>query len=133
MDQLLTENFPTLGQGTQSLVFDIGTCVLKRVEDQANRGWEFDCERQATVRGFKARTAVFYADLGNYRADIYFVAQEKLTPIDVKQYVSKIRELYYPEIAEADFGKRNEWGVPGFMTWEWGLTPKGTPKVFDWG
>ena len=40
IDVILATYFPVIGQGTEALVFDIGTCVLKRRRPD-DRTWEF--------------------------------------------------------------------------------------------
>jgi hypothetical protein len=121
IDKRLAEHFLILGQGTQSLVFDVGTFVLKRVESQNRGTWEIDLNIK--FGQVKAETYNLYLDYNNDWG-IYFLAQEKMEIIDPKKYKSKIIELYFPEVSiNSDF----------FLFWEWGIDKNNIPRVIDWG
>jgi len=142
VDSKLAQHFPILGVGTESLVFDIGTAVLKRhVSD--NRSWEFLLDQMAkTIPGlFSPHYLIPVSD-----SDQTLLIQEKLVPIDVYKD-QKNQDLilkHYPTVNQNRYInpgnlKNWEWGFPSssnpgdWKNWEWGLDSKGVPHVFDWG
>jgi hypothetical protein len=120
IDRELSRVFPVLGQGTERLVFDIGSgCVLKRCIPDC-RGWEFPLKKLAERIPGLFSEAVEIQTYGDY---YFFEVQQKLRPIDPTHYVELIKKLYFPDDVSA---------TPEFLYWEWGLDERNVPHVFDW-
>jgi hypothetical protein len=130
IDRVLAEHFPILGQGTTSLVFDLGSFVLKRtIED--DRQWDGDYSRWHAHRNLFAPTAEVVLDTEGY-GEYSLQAQEKLVTIDPFMYREVIHDLYFPELEKELFVRAE--GAPDWRTWEWGLSlMTGKPLVYDWG
>lgn len=127
IDSYLASKFPFLGQGTQSLVFDIGNeCVLKRTVYDG-RTWEFDLVKMARQKPglFSEMIEIDCSDSSDY---VLFV-QKKLKPIpNIQDFNEVIHQMYFPEMKKELFIGKSTF----FAVWEWGLDLD-VPRVFDWG
>jgi len=123
VDFRLAQYFPIIGAGTEKLVFDIGTAVLKRYVSDG-RMWEFALNRLAAeIPGlYSPEYQIPVSD-----SDEILLVQEKLIPIDRSAYQDLIFR-YYPQINHNKYVNPGDW-----QSWEWGLDPLGIPHVYDWG
>ncbi len=130
IDKQLARLFPILGSGSTALVFDIGTCVLKRVVDDS-RTWEAPLFRVAMDKPglYLPTTGIGACKYGCYSLRV----QEKTTPISAREYTDQIHRLYFSDVPRETFDKDGKWGPPDWLTWEWGVDQRGIPHVFDWG
>lgn len=118
IDEILAKHFPIIGHGTTTLVFDIGTCVLKRVIPD-NRCWESELFRLAKrIPSLYSERIEIHTKEKNY-CDLY--VQEKLKPINATHYIELIKKTY-PSLNTNDC-----------VFWEWGLDQNIIPHVYDWG
>jgi hypothetical protein len=126
LDEWLLSHLPLIGSGTEALVFDLGTCVLKRVIAD-DRAWEmrlFGLARQVSGLFVDLITApIDWSEvLMGREIDCDFFVQQKLTVVDVTVYSERIKELYpYPVVIEE------------YKYWEWGVDERDIPHVYDWG
>ena len=124
VDQKLAKHFPIIGVGTEKIVFDIGTAVLKRYVSDG-RGWEMALDDFAdTIPGlFSPNYVIPVSD-----SEETILIQEKLTPISASENQNLILQ-HYPSLAtEFISTKYSNWKF-----WEWGLDSNGIPHIYDWG